>query len=122
MNIKRNLIAASVLAIGFAGAVPAMADNDETTVTTVTKTTGHHYVYYGDHDIYYAPESKTYYWENDGAWKSGTELPSDRRTYVTSGGVRLELNTEHPYERHEWVRKHYKDKHDGDEMRERDDD
>jgi hypothetical protein len=121
MNIKRSLIAASVLAIGFAGAMPAMADS-ETTVTTVTKTTGHHYVYYGDHQIYYAPESKTYYWENDGAWKSGTELPSDRRTYVTTGGVKLELNTAQPYERHEWVVKHYKDKHDGDEMRERDDD
>jgi len=119
MNINRSLIAASVLAIGFAGAVPAMAD---TTVTTVTKTTGHHYVYYGDHQIYYAPETKTYYWENDGAWKSGTELPSDRRTYVTAGGVKMELNTAQPYERHEWVVKHYKDKHDGDEMRERDDD
>jgi hypothetical protein len=32
------------------------------------------------------------------------------------------LNTAQPYERHEWVVKHYKDKHDGDEMRERDDD
>ena len=121
MNIKRSLIAASVLAITVAGAVPAMAETD-TTVTTVTKTSKHHYVYYGDHQIYYAPETKTYYWENDGAWKSGTELPSDRRTYVTAGGVKIELETAQPYERNEWVVKHYKDKHDGDEMRERDDD
>jgi hypothetical protein len=34
----------------------------------------------------------------------------------------MELNTDHPYERNDWVVKHYKDKHDGDEMRERDDD
>jgi hypothetical protein len=120
MNIKRNLIAASVLAIGFAGVTPAMAETD--TTVTVTKGGEHHYVYYGDHQIYFAPESKTYYWENNGSWTSGAELPSDRRTYVTSGGVRMELNTEHPYERNDWVVKHYKDKHDGDEMRYHDDD
>jgi len=40
MTIQRNLIAAAVLAIGFAGAVPALADSDSTVV--VTKTTKHH--------------------------------------------------------------------------------
>jgi hypothetical protein len=119
MNMQRNLISAALLAIGFAVAAPALADTD-TTVTTVTKTTKHHYVYYGDHQIYFAPETKTYYWETDGAWKSGTELPSERRTYVTAGGVELDLDTDHPYERNEWVVKHYRDKHDGDEKHEHD--
>ena len=118
MNIKRNILTAAILAIGLAGAVPAMADTDST--VTVTKTSKHHYVYYGDHQIYFAPETKTYYWENEGAWKSGAELPSDRRTYATTGGVEIDLDTDHPYERNEWVVKHYRDKHDGDEKHDRD--
>jgi hypothetical protein len=113
MNIQRNLIAAAVLTIGFAGAMPAMAD-DSTVV--VTKTTKHHYVYYGDHQIYFAPETKTYYWQHDGAWTSGAELPSESRTYISAGGVELDLDTDHPYERNDWVVKHYKDKH-GDDVK-----
>jgi hypothetical protein len=119
MNMKRNLIAAAVLALSVAG-MPAMAETD-TTVTVTRTSSKHHYVYYGDHQIYFAPETKTYYWETDGAWKSGMELPSERRTYVTAGGVELDLDTEHPYERHDWVIKHYRDRHDGDEKHERDD-
>lgn len=114
MTIQRNLIAAAVLAIGFAGAAPALADSDSTVV--VTKTTKHHYVYYGDHEIYFAPESKTYYWRHDGTWTSGMELPNEDRAYISAGGVGIDLDTDRPYERHEWVVKHYKDKHgDGDD-------
>ena len=120
MNIQRNLLTAAVLAIAFAAAVPALADSD--TTVTVTKTSRHHYVYYGDHQIYFAPETKTYYWETDGAWQSGAELPSERRTYVTAGGVNIDLATDHPYERNEWVVKHYRDKHDGDAVRDDGDD
>ena len=112
MTIQRNLIAAAVLAVAFAGAAPAMADNDDSTVTVTKTTTKHHYVYYGDHQIYFAPETKTYYWQNDGEWTSGTELPLASRTYVTAGGVPIELDTDQPYERNDWVIKHYKDKHD----------
>ena len=116
--MKRNILTAAILALALAG--PAIADTDTVTVTKTT--TKHHYVYYGDHQIYFAPETKTYYWQNDGKWTSGAELPLASRTYVTAGGVPIELDTEQPYERNEWVVKHYKDKHDGDEMRERDDD
>jgi hypothetical protein len=120
MNIQHTLIAAAVLAIGFAAAVPALADTD--TTVTVTRTHEHHYVYYGDHQIYFAPDTKTYYWETDGAWKSGAELPSERRAYVTAGGVNIDLNTDQPYERNAWVVKHYRDKHDGDALRDDGDD
>lgn len=112
MNIQRNLIAAAVLAIGFGVAAPALADADST--VTITKSSKHHYVYYGDHQIYFAPETKTYYWRRDGNWTSGRELPIENRTYVTAGGVELDLDTDRPYERHEWVVAHYHDRHDGD--------
>ncbi|HET7777763.1 MAG TPA: hypothetical protein VFL07_04365 [Rudaea sp.] len=111
MRTFRKLTAGVMLAIGFAVAAPSMAD----TTVTVEKTGKHHYVYYADHQIYFAPETKTYYWQTDGRWQSGVALPAEDRAYVSAGGVELDLDTDRPYERHEWVLKHYKDKHDDDE-------
>lgn len=105
MRTLRKLTTAVLLSIGFAVAVPSMAD----TTVTVEKTGKHHYVYYADHQIYFAPETKTYYWQTDGRWQSGVELPPEARAYVSAGGVELELDTDRPYERHEWVLKHYRD-------------
>jgi hypothetical protein len=109
MNIQRNLVAAIALAIGFAS-LPAIAADAVVVEKTTTK---HHYVYYGDHQIYFAPETKTYYWQQQGdsTWHSGTMLPAESQAYVKTGGVTMDLDTETPYERDEWVRKHYKDKH-----------
>lgn len=112
MKIQRTLTSAIALAIGFAAAAPAMADQDTTVV--VEKTTKRHYVYYGDHQIYFAPETKVYYWQADGRWQSGAALPSESVEYVKTGGVPIDLDTDHPYERNEWVLKHYRDKHDDD--------
>jgi len=116
MNMRHSFITLTVLAIGFAAALPTLAQEttETTTVTTVQK--GHHrYVYYGDHDIYFAPESKTYYWREGTEWRSGNELPQASRTYITTGGVDIDLDTERPYERNEWVVKHYKNGHEVDD-------
>jgi len=113
MNM-RHIITSTAIAIGFAMALPAIAQTTETTETTVTTTVQkghHHYVYYGDHDIYFAPETKTYYWRDGEAWRSGIELPPADRAYITTGGVQIDLDTDKPYERHEWVVKHYKNGH-----------
>ena len=109
MNVFRTLLKAAALALVVSLAVPPAAQADDTKVV-VTKTK-HKYVYYGDHDIYFAPTTKTYYWQEGNEWRSGTELPPASRTYVTSGGVTIELDTEKPYERNEWVVEHYKHKH-----------
>lgn len=121
MTMRHSLMAATVIAIGVAAALPAMAQTTETTETTVTtvKKGHHHYVYYGDHDIYFAPERKTYYWREGDAWRSGVELPPAYRGYITTGGVTIDLDTERPYERNDWVVEHYRHHRDGD--RDRDD-
>ena len=113
MNIRNSfIIAASALA--FATALPAIAQADQTTETTVTVQKGqHHYVYYGDHDIYFAPETKVYYWQQDGSWKSGEELPMASRGYITTGGMDIDLDTALPYERNDLVIKQYKHRHGG---------
>ena len=81
---------------------------------TSTTTTKHRYVYYGDHDIYFAPETKTYYWMDNGRWISGNSLPPEDQPYIRSGGVTIELDTDRPYERHDYVIAHYKHRHDRD--------
>src|ERR1700722_1381433 len=78
-------------------------NSDGSTTTTTTTTTQHNYVYYGGHDIYFAPETKVYYWKTaDGSWTSGTVLPDDRATYVRNGGVTIQLDTDKPYERNDY--------------------
>jgi hypothetical protein len=107
MNLRSSLIIATA-AIALT-ALPAVAqETTETTTTTVVKKGHHRYVYYGDHDIYFAPETKVYYWREGDNWRSGIELPETYRTYITRGGVNIELDTEKPYERNEWVIAHYK--------------
>ena len=65
MNVFRTLLKAAALALVVSLAVPAAQADDTKVVVTKTK---HKYVYYGDHDIYFAPETKTYYWLADGNW------------------------------------------------------
>jgi hypothetical protein len=87
----------------------------QTTTSTTTTTSKHSYVYYGDRDIYFAPDTKTYFWMADGSWKSGTTLPPESQPYVRNGGVKIELDTDRPYDRNEYVIAHYKNGHDHDD-------
>mgnify|MGYP001546831957 CR=1 FL=1 len=114
MNLRMSFMSATAMAIGFAAVAPAIAQNDSTQTTTTTTVTKHHYVYYGAHDIYFAPERKTYYWREGNSWKSGAELPTADRGYITTGGVKIDLDTETPYERNDWVVKHYRNGHEVD--------
>ena len=100
----------------------SVADNGATTTTTTTTTTKHRYVYYSDRGIYYAPETNTYYWRDNGRWISGNTLPAADQPYVRSGGVQIELDTERPYERNDYVIAHYKHRDHDSREHDRDDD
>ncbi|MBA8889037.1 asparagine N-glycosylation enzyme membrane subunit Stt3 [Dokdonella fugitiva] len=115
MNLRSSLIiATATIALTALPAVAQQTTTTETTTTTVVKKGHHRYVYYGDHDIYFAPETKVYYWREGDDWRSANELPETYRTYITRGGVNIELDTEKPYEKNEWVIAHYKN-HDRDD-------
>jgi hypothetical protein len=101
MTKQRSLIRIAALAIAVSAALPAMAE-------TLVETGRHHYIYFGDHDIYYAPETKTYFWLDHGRWQSGYALPSEYRGYVATRGVDIELDTDRPYERNDYVIEHYR--------------
>jgi hypothetical protein len=113
MHTFKKLSAAVALAVGFAVAAPALVHAE--TETTVTVTKKHHYIYYPEHQIYFAPEAKVYYWRSGDKWESGVTLPESSRAYVTTGGVELDLDVDRPYEKHEWVLAHYKDHRDHDD-------
>src|SRR5258706_3232440 len=95
MNTRHTLIRAASLALAIAAAFPVLA-------------AARSYVYYRDHDIYYAPDTRTYYWSADGSWHWGDAVPEVWRREVAHGGVTVELDTDRPYERHEYVVAHYK--------------
>ena len=107
MKIRHSVIHATAIALALA-TLPVLAQQTTTKTTTTTVVTKHNYVYYGDHDIYFAPDTKTYYWREGSDWRSGNELPVGSREYISKGGVNIELETERPYEKHEWVVEHYK--------------
>ena len=110
MHTFKKLSTAVALAVGFAVAAPALVQAEtETTVTTTT--TKHHYMYYPEHEIYFAPDTKTYYWKSNGSWTSGTTLPPEDTAFVRSKGITIELDTDKPYERHDYVIAHYKNGH-----------
>lgn len=108
MTTHRSFISVTILALAMAAAMPAIAET-----TVVVAGSKHEYVYYGDHEIYFHPVTKTYYWRENNLWQSGIELPAASRSYITSGGVTIELDTERPYEQHAAVVTRYKTEHPG---------
>lgn len=101
MKKNSRFITASILAVAMAAALPVVAD------TQVISHPTREYVYYRDHEIYFRPETKVYYWKENGNWQSGSVLPTHSRSYVTTGGVSISLDTERPYEQHESVMTKY---------------
>jgi hypothetical protein len=62
----------------------------------------HRYVYYPSQEVYYAPETRVWYWLDGGRWRFGASLPVG---IVVAGvpGVSVVLTTERPYEAHSYV-------------------
>lgn len=110
MNLHKSIIAATAL-LGLAIALPSLADEDKSVTVEKTTTTKHHYVYYGEHQIYFAPEAKTYYWQSNGQWTSGTTLPTEYQAYIKTKGMEIDLDTDKPYTKNEVVITKYKSEH-----------
>lgn len=61
------------------------------------------YQYHPELEIYYSPESGEYFWNNSGQWVHGQELPALLDDFMFTDTVRITLNTDQPYTRHEHV-------------------
>ena len=68
---------------------------------------GYSYVYYPQRHIYYAPQSRYWYWQDRGAWRSGYYLPSAYASFAV-GGINIMLDADRPYTRHAYVVERYR--------------
>ncbi len=67
----------------------------------------HHYVYYPDAEVYYAPESRRWYWQDRNGWRDGSILPLALRALVRIGGIDIGLDVARPYLRNRQVVQRY---------------
>lgn len=66
----------------------------------------HRYVYYPEREIYYAPETRLWFWLLGNDWRSGERLPAGYQQY-TSDGISIELGSDRPYTDHSRVVREY---------------
>lgn len=104
---RKLLFGAVFLALGVACAFPAAAGGPPPWAPAHGWRAKHHYTYYPEGEIYYAPESRVWFWLDGGNWRSGVSLPVDFQGYVRTGGVSIELDADQPYVRHDYVIEHY---------------
>lgn len=64
------------------------------------------YVYYPEYQVYYAPETRMWFWLGGGQWRNGISLPTGYAVGAVPG-VSVILDTGMPYERHEYVVEQY---------------
>jgi hypothetical protein len=72
----------------------------------------YHYMYYPDQEVYFVPETSTYWWLKDGAWISGPRVPEG----ISLGArVNLDVDAREPWHHHEVIVKrfphHDRDRH-----------
>ncbi len=67
----------------------------------------HHYVYYPSAQVYYAPESRMWFWLGSDGWQIGASLPMALRSFVRTGGIDIGLDVGRPYLRNSYVVRRY---------------
>jgi hypothetical protein len=64
----------------------------------------YHYTYYPDAEVYFDPEARVYWWNQNGAWVSGASVPAG----ITLGApVNLDVDGREPWHHHDVIRRHY---------------
>jgi hypothetical protein len=106
--VRKTLLSTALIALATACAtLPAWAGGPPPWAPAHGWRAKHHYTYYPEGEIYYAPESRVWFWLDGGNWRSGVSLPIDFQGYVRGGGVSIELDADRPYARHDYVIEHY---------------
>ncbi len=114
------LVPIIAMVAGMAALIPAQADPPPWAPAHGYRAKQHSYVYYPEAEVYYAPESRMWFWLSGGNWRFGASLPVEYRPYTT-GGVSIVLEADRPYVQHTYVverygkpGKHRRGKRDGD--------
>lgn len=107
---KPHLLFAAALLAGLSFGLPARAEPPPWAPAHGYRAQHAHayrYVYYPQRQVYYAPETRSWFWLSGGNWQAGVTLPSQYQAYVTSGGVSISLNASRPYVQHVYVEERY---------------
>ncbi|MBI4190294.1 MAG: hypothetical protein HY525_07115 [Betaproteobacteria bacterium] len=107
MKKTSMLLSAIAVAACMGVDLPAYADPPPWAPAHGYRAKQYSYVYYPVREIYYAPESRMWFWMNGGAWQFGASLPVEYRQYTGSGGVSIVLESDRPYVYHEHVVAHH---------------
>lgn len=107
MKAKNFLLSIAALLTILAAATPAQADSYRDRDNRHQANDGRHkYVYYPERQVYYAPESRSWFWLNGGNWQVGATLPGQIR--VNAGdGMHIILQSGRPYTQHVYVEQNY---------------
>lgn len=65
------------------------------------------YQYHPELEIYYSPESGDYFWHDGQKWVCSQDLPAMHDDFTFVDTVRITLNTDQPFTRHEHVLRAY---------------
>lgn len=98
------LVPAALAAI--LAAPPVLADPPPWAPAHGYRAKRHNYTYYPAYEVYYAPETRMWFWLDGGSWRAGVSLPG-YLGFVSGGGVSVVLDAERPYERHTYVVERY---------------
>ncbi len=105
--MKRTLLSAPLLALACFAVAPAAWADPPPWAPAHGWRAKHQYTYYPRGEVYYAQESRTWFWLDGGNWRSGISLPAPFEAYVRVGGVNIELGSDRPYVEHRYVIEHY---------------
>ncbi len=100
------LVSAIALIAGMGVQMPVPADPPPWAPAHGYRAKQYSYVYYPAAEIYYAPESRMWFWLSGGNWQFGASLPVEYRRYTTSS-VSIVLETDRPYVQHTYVVERY---------------
>ncbi|SFS19662.1 hypothetical protein SAMN05216570_4082 [Dyella sp. OK004] len=103
----KTLLSTTLLVLGVACAAPVWAGGPPPWAPAHGWRAKHHYTYYPEGEVYYAPDTRMWFWLDGGSWRSGISLPIDFQGYVRTGGISIDLDDERPYVEHTYVVEHY---------------
>lgn len=106
MNKRMAGLAALALLGGWLTAAPALADPPPWAPAHGYRAKQYRYVYYPEYEVYYAPETRLWFWLDGGRWRFGATLPG-YLPLVGVPGVSIILGSERPYYEHRVVIEHY---------------
>ncbi len=106
---QQSILFCAALVAGLSFGMPARAEPPPWAPAhgyRAKQTREYQYVYYPAQQVYYAPQTNSWFWLNGGSWQAGVNLPSRYRV-STSGGVSVMLYSAQPYVEHVYVEEHY---------------